>query len=50
MVTGIDILRKKPEGMKYTDLCIYIDKNIYDDNADQNLVFQYVYTIAYMLA
>ena len=24
----------KPKGMKYTDLCIYIDNNIYKPNCD----------------
>ena len=40
----------KPKGMKYTDLCIYIDNNIYKPNCDINLIFQYMYIIAYMLA
>lgn len=40
----------KPYGVKYVDMCIYIDNNIYDNEFDENLVFEYLYLIVVMLA
>lgn len=40
----------KPVDLSYTDMCIYIDENIYKDDYDENLVYQYLYHIMYMLA
>ena len=31
-------------------MCIYIDTHIYDENPDFNIIFNYMYCIAYMLA
>lgn len=39
--------------IKYTDMAIYIDNNVYRDDLteqDENLIFQYMYHIAYMIA
>ena len=44
------MLYKKPKGVKYTDMAIYIDNHIYTDNYDEDLVFVYLYHLAYMLA
>lgn len=41
---------KKPDDITYTDMCIYIDNNVYKDSFDENLVYQYIYHIIYMLA
>lgn len=48
----------KPKGVKYTDMCIWIDKNIYREydggepltEEEKEKCFQYLYLIAYMLA
>lgn len=44
------MLYKKPKGVKYTDMAIYVDNHIYTDNYDEDLVFVYLYHLAYMLA
>lgn len=44
------MLYKKPKGVKYTDMAIYIDTHIYTDDYDEDLVFVYLYHLAYMLA
>lgn len=37
--------------IKYTDMCIWIDKHIYDSNGfDENRVFNYLYRLFYVLA
>ena len=39
--------------MKYTDMCIYIDKNVYRDDLTEdetNTIFEYLFHIAKMLA
>ena len=41
---------KKPSDMKYTDMCIYIDKHVYEEDRDDNLIFEYLYHISMMLA
>ena len=43
------MLYKKPKDIKYTDMCIYIDENIYG-NFDEDLVFQYLFFISRMLS
>ena len=46
-------LYKKPANVKYTDMCIYIDNNIYRDNLtedEENTIFEYLYHIALMIA
>lgn len=40
---------KKPN-MKYTDMCIYFDANIYKADRDDNILYQYLYHICHMLA
>lgn len=40
---------KKPE-ISYTEMCIYIDENIYKESFDESLIYQYIYHIIYMLA
>ena len=44
------MLYKKPKGVKYTDMAIYVDNHIYTDDYDEDLVFVYLYHLAYMLA
>ena len=47
------MLFQKPKDMKYTDMCIYVDKIVARGNpteAEQNTIFQYLYHIAFMLA
>lgn len=41
---------KKPNDLTYTQMCIYIDENIYKENCDDNLIFEYMYHVAKMLA
>lgn len=40
---------KKPN-ISYTDMCIYIDKHAYEPDCDDNLVYEYLYHLLYMLA
>ena len=40
----------KPHKLKYTDLAIWIDKNAYSDDCDENRLFEYLYHIFKMLA
>ena len=44
------MLYKKDPKLKYTDMCIYIDNHIYTDDCDEELVFSYLYQLAYVLA
>ncbi len=41
---------KKPTDVTYTQMCIWIDENVYKENCDDNLVFEYLYHISRMLA
>lgn len=41
---------KKPEDVSYTQMCIYIDDNVYTEDCDMTLVYEYLYHITYMLA
>lgn len=41
---------QKPENIKYTTMCIYIDENIPKGTYDEALVYQYLYHLTYMLA
>lgn len=41
---------KKPSNMTYTQMCIWVDENIYSDDCDDGLVFEYLYHITRMLA
>ena len=40
----------KPTDITYTDMCIYIDSNIYNESFDINKVYEYLYHIIFMLA
>lgn len=40
----------KPEGLRYVDMCIWIDENAYKEECDDNKLFEYLYFIAIMLA
>lgn len=43
----------KPKNMKYTDMCIFIDANIYNENKSEEtveLIFQYIYHLCFMLS
>ena len=40
----------KPHNLKYTDLAIYVDNNIYADNCDYETCFKYIYLLFYMLS
>lgn len=41
---------KKPDNISFVGMCIYIDTHIYEEDCDFNLVYQYLYLLAYMLA
>ena len=36
--------------IKYTDMCIYIDENIYKDEFDSELIYQYLYHLCHMFS
>lgn len=43
----------KPKGMKYTDLCIYIDEKLKQDTIteeESSVIYKYLYCLIYMLA
>lgn len=41
---------KKPTDVTYTDMCIYIDENIYKEEYDEQKIFEYLYHLSKMLA
>lgn len=41
---------KKPDDITYTQMCIYIDENVYNKDCDMTLIYEYLYHITYMLA
>ena len=41
---------EKPQDISYTDMCIYIDENIYSNSYDEERVYKYLYLIIHMLA
>lgn len=41
---------EKPKGLKYTDIAIWIDDNAYQDNCDDNKLYEYIYHIIRMLS
>jgi len=43
-------LFKKPKDVRYVDMAIWIDENIYSENCDMDKAFTYMYLLAYMLA
>lgn len=44
------MIYKKDPKVKYTDMCIYIDKYIYSGDFDEEKVYEYLYLIISMLA
>lgn len=44
------MLYEKPKDVRYTDMAMYIDSHIYSGDYDEDLVFIYLYHLAYMLA
>ena len=44
------MIYKKDPKVKYTDMCIYIDKHIYSGDFDEEKVFEYLYHISNMLS
>lgn len=44
------IYYKKPSDLKYTDMAIWIDKNAYEKDCDDAILFEYLYHIMKMLA
>ena len=40
----------RPPGVKYTDMAIYVDKNVYQPVKDENKIYEYIYHLCYMLA
>ena len=41
---------RKPHDVTYTQMCIWIDNNIYNDDCNDSLAFEYLYHITRMLA
>lgn len=41
---------QKPDNMRFVDLAIWIDKNFYTENRDEDTAFKYMYILAYMLS
>ena len=41
---------KRDPNVSFTDMCIYIDKNIYNETFDEEKCYSYMYHIFYMLA
>lgn len=44
------MLYKKPKDITYTEMAIYIDTHMYEEDCDESLVFEYLYHLCYMLA
>lgn len=44
------MIYKKPSDVRYVDMCIWIDEHAYEKDCDEELLFQYLYFIAIMLA
>lgn len=41
---------KKPDGITYTEMAIWIDNNAYNPECDQIKLYEYLYHLVYMLA
>ena len=41
---------KLPKGVTYTQMAIYVDEHYFLPNRDDNLIFEYLYHLIYMLA
>ena len=44
------MLYKKPPDITYTQMAIYIDEHVYQEDCDQQLIFEYLFHLAHMLA
>lgn len=44
------MLYNKPSNVRYVDMCIWIDQHAYDADVNQQMFFQYLYHICYMLS
>lgn len=44
------MIYRKPGGMSYSEMCIFVETEVYKDSYDENLVFEYLYHIIRMLA
>lgn len=44
------MLYQKPKDVTYTQMAMYIDENVYLDDCDENLIYEYIYHLAYMLS
>lgn len=44
------MLYKKPKDVRFVDMAIYIDNNIYQETHDDDLIYQYMYHLIYMFA
>lgn len=44
------MMYKKPENITYTDMCIFIDENVYLPNHDTETIYKYLYLLSVMLA
>ena len=40
----------KPKGVRYVDMAIWIDDNVYKDNCDQEKLYEYIFHLSKMLA
>lgn len=40
----------KPKNVRYVDMAIYIDKTVYTQECDDNLIFEYLWHLVYILA
>lgn len=44
------MMYSKPKGVRYVDMCIWIDNNAYSPDCDDMRLFEYIYHLAFMLA
>ena len=40
----------KPNRVSYTDMAIWIDTHMHDEEVDQEMLYEYLYHLAFMLA
>lgn len=44
------MIYRKPGGISYSEMCIYVETEVYKESYDESLVFEYLYHIIRMLA
>lgn len=44
------MIYKKPKDITYTEMAMYIDEHVYEENSNDELIFEYIYHLAMMLA